>query len=263
MAAVCWGAWAVAEINPQAVVIVLPADAHITDVKKFKEAILEAVSLAQNKKRIVCLGIKPTFAATGYGYIQNGEPLQNGHTIARFIEKPPVEKAAEYFETGEYTWNAGIFVFNVSVLKEEVREHSAEFAKFFDENVLQPKNLKSKYKSLPKISVDVALMEKSRKGAVVKGDFGWNDIGSWRALEEVLTQGPEGVLQTPGGHLALDCEGLIVNASPGKFVGLIGLKDLIIVETKDALLVCPKERAEQVKDLVGLMEKHSKWKKRL
>ena len=131
MAAVCWGAWAIAQKNPEATLIVLPADAHISNVEKFQGVLKQAVDLAQQEHHIVCLGIKPTFAATGYGYIQNGEILKSGFKIARFVEKPNELKAKEFLSSGDYTWNAGIFVFRVKDLISEVRNHAPEFAKIF------------------------------------------------------------------------------------------------------------------------------------
>jgi mannose-1-phosphate guanylyltransferase/mannose-6-phosphate isomerase len=265
MAAVCWSVWSVDHVQPDALIAVLPADAYIGDVPGYQKALNIAFAVAEKENRIVCLGIKPTSAATGYGYIQQGPELSSGATeIARFIEKPDEKKAQELFSSGQYLWNAGIFVFPAKLFMNETRKLAPEFGSFFDKFAKSSTRLRNRYKDLPKISVDVALMEKTKSGALVPGDFGWNDIGSWPALAEVLkSNSPAGIVNSDGGHLSIDSQNCIVDVCGDKFVGLIGVKDLIVVETEGALLVCHKDEAQKIKDLVGQLEKDKKLSKKL
>jgi mannose-1-phosphate guanylyltransferase len=261
MAAVCLSAWEVARLNPDASIAVLPADAHIENVKLYQLALHQAFEVCESDNRIVCLGIKPTFAATGYGYIEAAQTsLSHGaYTIARFIEKPNTVKAEEFFKSGQYLWNAGIFVFKASVFINEVRNHAPEFAKQFDLMMKSKKTFNSLYKKLPKQPVDIALMEKTSLGAVIAGDFGWNDLGSWPALEEVLkSTSAAGLVQAPAGHLSIDSRGLIADITSKKLVAFIGVENLIVVETENALLICAKDRAQDIKKIVEQIDEDKK-----
>jgi mannose-1-phosphate guanylyltransferase len=267
MAAVCWSAWTLHGNggDKDALVAVLPADAFVGNVSAFRAALNEAFVVAEKEDRIVCLGIKPKFPSTAYGYIQGGRPLPTaGCEIEKFTEKPPADKAQEYFQSGEYFWNAGIFVFRAGAFIDEVRLYAPAFAAFFDKAAGNQSKIKSGYKNLPLVSVDVALMENTKRGALVPGDFGWNDLGSWPALAEVLPSNDQaGLIHAPGGHAAIDCSGLIVDVTDRKFVGLIGVSDLIVVETDKALLICRKDEAQKIKDLVGSLNQNKKLKDRL
>lgn len=265
MAAVCWSAWEGFARDKEAILAVLPADAHIADVPAFKRALAAAFETAEKQGRIVCLGIKPTFAATGYGYIQAGSPLTTeASTIGRFIEKPTQEKAREFLREGNYLWNAGIFVFKAQTFIEETRTHAPEFARAFDALIKAPAKLKTIYKNLPKAPVDKALMEKTSAGAVIPGDFGWNDVGSWEALADVL--GPNanaGHIQATGGFATVDSSRVFASLKSGKFLGLVGVQDLVIVETEQALLVCHKDKVQDIKLLVEEAKKSPKGNKTL
>jgi len=273
----------VAQRDPDALVAVLPADAFVDDVEAFRSTLMKAFETAQTHGAIVCLGIKPTFAATGYGYIRTGPSPSSGvprvegnngsgsaitnrnpRPIEQFFEKPDVAHAQRFFKSGDYFWNAGIFVFSARVFQEETRKHAPEFAVFFDKNIGTSKRLKSGYRALPKVAVDVALMEKTDRGFLVQGDFGWNDIGSWPALAEVLKNNSvAGIVNAKSGHIAIDSDACVVDVTDGKFVGLIGVRDLIVVETSNALLVCHKDSAQKIKDLVGEIAKIKKLKVKL
>jgi mannose-1-phosphate guanylyltransferase len=265
MAAVCWSAWAIAEKDPQSLVAVLPADAYIANVSEFQKALNGAFEIAENERRIVCLGITPTGPATAYGYIQRGLPLKHlGFEIKEFVEKPDDTKAKVLFDSKEFLWNAGIFVFDVGTFIDEVRKLAPEFAAFFDKNIKSPKKLKAGYKNLPSVAIDVALMEKTQKGALLAGDFGWNDLGSWPALSEVIPPNSEaGVIKAPGGFVAVKSKNIVADITPKKFLGLIGVEDLIVVETENAILVCNQKNAQDIKTLVGLIEKNKKLAKNL
>ena len=255
MAAVCWGAWAIYSKDPQSSIVVLPADAHIGDEKIYKEALQTAFELAETENRIVCLGIKPTFAATGYGYIENKSENP------KFIEKPDQHKANELVASGDFLWNAGIFVFKTKIFIDEVRNLAPEFAEKFDQIIKSPAKLNSIYKNLPKTPVDKAVMEKTSLGAVVPCDCGWNDVGSWQALHEVVgNNSSEGLIKSKKGFVSIDCKDIMVDVTDNKFVGLVGVNDLVVVETKNALLICHKDRTQEVKDLVDQIRNRPKLK---
>jgi mannose-1-phosphate guanylyltransferase len=265
MAAVCWGAWSIKEEDPDALIAVLPADSFIKDVKVFQKALNQAYHLAETKNRIVCLGIKPTFGATAYGYIHRGLELSpSSFEIKKFVEKPDNQRAEELFQSKEYLWNAGIFIFKAKVFIEEVRTHAPEFFNYFEKNINSLKKVKSGYGKLPSVSIDVALMEKTTQGAVMPGDFGWNDLGSWPALSEVGPANCEaGVVKAPGGVLSVRSKNIIADIESKRFLGLVGVENIIVVETKDAILVCHRDQAQEIRTLVNLIEKNKKLSKRL
>lgn len=257
MAAVCWAAWTIHKLNPNSLLIVLPADAHVANNESYISTLQTALEVAQNQRKIVCVGIRPTFPATGYGYIESGE----NHKIKRFVEKPNEETAKQFLSSQKFLWNAGIFVFRSDVFINEARIHASEFAQAFDQILKSPRSLAKIYKGLAKVSVDVALMEKTQEGAVVPGDFGWNDVGSWTALPEVLSANTDaGLINSIGECLTIDSENLIVDATSNNLIGLIGVKDLIIVQTPKVLLVCHKDKAQKIKDLVARVEQTKKYK---
>jgi mannose-1-phosphate guanylyltransferase len=263
MAAVCLTAWQISQKDKNAIIAILPADAHIADSKEFQRVLEQAFQFAEKNPSIVCVGIQPTFAATIYGYIESGTPLtSNFSKIARFVEKPPKEKAEEFIASKKYLWNAGIFVFKVQTLIEEVRSLAPEYAKAFDFLMKNKSKIKSIYKNLPSESVDTALMEKTSSGALINGNFGWNDIGSWPALAEVMGQNSEaGYIHAPGGSLSIDSHNVVADLSSKKILALVGVQDLIVVETKDAILICSKDKADKIKNIVEQLKKSKKFNK--
>ncbi len=261
MAAVCLAAWSFK--NQETVLAVLPADAHIEDEKNYRSALSRCFDFASTNEVIVCLGITPTFSATAYGYIKVGAALkQSIYKIDKFMEKPSQQKAEELFRSGKYLWNAGIFVFKISTFKEQVRLHAPDYFRAFEKAKGQKAKLAKMFKSLPKEPLDTALMEKTQNGALIPGDFGWNDVGSWPALSEVLPSNDQaGLIKTQGEHVAIDSTGIIADMSSKKFLGLVGVHNLIIVETDDALLICSKDSAQEIKTLVAELQKNKNLKK--
>jgi mannose-1-phosphate guanylyltransferase len=244
---------------------ILPADAHIGNVKEFQRALELCFEAAENQDIIVCLGIKPTFSATGFGYIKVGPHLsQDLYKIDSFVEKPNSEKAEEFFRGGQHLWNAGIFVFKISTFKNQVQQHAHDFFKFFNKTSLKAVGFKKQFKKLPKLPVDVALMEKTKSGALVVGDFGWNDLGSWPALAEVLPLNrDESLIQSSGGEFSLKSSKNIVHLESKKFLALIGIKNLIIVETPQAILVADQSHAQDIKEVVSHLQSKKKYSKLL
>lgn len=266
MAAVCLSAWTLYQQNPEATLCILPADAYVADTTAYAETLNTAFEFAEKHSSIVCLGIKPTYAATAYGYIEVGPMFEEGtYKIAHFFEKPTLDKAEKYFSSGKYLWNAGIFVFKAKTFIEETKTHAPEFHRAFEKYFSgkpSPGKLKKFYATLPKEPVDIALMEKTFKGAMCVGDFGWNDIGSWPALQEVLPRNSDaGLVISKGGHKSINSSGVVAQLDSKKFLALVGVKDLVIVETPDVLMVCDKNKAQDIKQMVDLLSKDPKFKR--
>lgn len=260
-------AWATATIqrrDPQAVVVVLAADAYIANPAAFVAALSKAVEAAR-AGTIVTLGIQPTRPETGYGYLRVGDPLPQGpegvSRVAAFVEKPDAARAAAFVADGVHLWNAGIFVFRADVMRAAVAEflpavHDALTA--FDVAARagnEASVVAARYPTLPNISIDYGVMERVQAVAVVPVDCGWSDVGSWQAAWELGEKDPAGnVARTdPGAAVFLDATGNVATAPPGKVVALLGVHDLVVVDTPDALLVMPRDRAQDVKSIVDVL----------
>jgi len=254
-------------IAPESVLGIFPADHVVAQEAAFVKTMRTAIALAAEGENMVVLGIQPTHAETGYGYIETGQPLGNDVLqVRRFTEKPNRERAEEFVAAGNYYWNSGIFVWRAKTLAEAVREHLPEMAPLLEEiaaayGTTQFAEVFSRvYPQCENISVDYAILEpRSAKGEqrsklyCIPADFGWNDLGSWSALyEHKLEQGlgdeQENVTEAEN-HLLLDARGNYVY-SPGKMVALVGVQDLVVVETDDALLVTTRQQAQDVGKVV-------------
>ncbi len=250
----------VAHDDPQGVLVVLPSDHHIGDAAGFRAALETAASLAQDGL-VVTLGVRPTRPDTGYGYIHLGERIDPGgpvaHHVRRFVEKPDSERAKAYLASGEYLWNAGIFVMRADVILREIARHlpglDAALTRIA-RALATPEyvaTLATEYPGAEAISIDFGVMEKAGGIACVPGDFGWSDVGSFAALPEVRPADAQGnVVQ--GEAVLVDCGGCVVLSS-GRTVAAVGLRDLVIVDAGDALLVVPKDRAQDVRAAVDAL----------
>ncbi|GAA0535184.1 mannose-1-phosphate guanylyltransferase/mannose-6-phosphate isomerase [Rhizomicrobium palustre] len=250
----------VAEDDPEGIVVLLPSDHVVTDVAGFKLALQAAVDAAR-AGNIVTFGMTPTHAETGYGYIQKGAPLSGGaYAVERFVEKPDAPTAERYLESGDYYWNSGMFVFRADVLLEEIATHAPAILPAIKESVaLSTRDLNfyrlevESFARAPNISFDYAVMEHTARAVMVPCDFGWNDVGSWSALLEVLDRDDDGnVLQ--GDVLVEDVENSLVSSGRG-VTALVGVKDLVVIVTKDATLIADKNRAQDVKKIVDKLQK--------
>jgi mannose-1-phosphate guanylyltransferase len=252
-----------------ALMAVLPADHYIEQPEKYREIVSAALDVAREPGQMVVLGIPPTRPETGFGYVERmGEPIDSkGYpvfTVRRFTEKPKLELAQEYVASGNYHWNAGMFFWRVSTFLENLKSflpktHAAleKLAGFMGTRSYE-RQLRAIYHKLENISVDYAVLEPATRTEgpprvfVIPAEVGWSDIGSWAAVYELLAkQKGENVL-AGGGH-ALDAEGNFL-WSPSKFVAAIGVRDLVVVETPDALLICPRDRAQDVGKIVKWLE---------
>ncbi len=247
---------ALAQYDHDVMLLVLPADHVIEDVKGFTQSIQEGLKAAENGK-LVTFGVRPTSAETGYGYIQQGQPLPslNGFKIAKFIEKPDAQKAKTFFESKEYWWNSGIFLFSASnflqelMLHEPSMFHAAKAAiddASFDIDFIRPDS--GEFERSATDSIDYAVMEKTINGAVVPLQSAWNDVGAWDALAQLCTKDANGNVCT-GDVIAQKTQDCLIHASQ-RLVVAVGVKDVVIVETPDAVLVLDKAHAQEVKQVV-------------
>lgn len=246
-------------LNPEAVVAILTADHYIEDVEGFRQA-LAAAHTAAMQDYIVTLGIKPTYAATGFGYIQRDGELTtiNGFQVyhsAGFKEKPDEKTAHHFYESGLYAWNSGMFIWKAARAMEAFQQHAPKIhenlvkiqQQFATESYLQTIN--TVWKDMPKISIDFAVMEKAEKVAMIPVNIGWNDIGSWAAVHEILASSVNDNIQMgTTEHINIDSRGTLVHSK--RLVVTIGLDDLVVIDTDDVLLICPRDRAQDVRQAV-------------
>lgn len=240
----------------------LPADAMIYDAEGFRSTLAIAFAAAEADTILATIGIKAKFPATGYGYIQQGEAVgqfagKAAYQVKRFVEKPKLEVAKEYLESGDYFWNAGMFIWSVASITAEMKKNTPSLWA-----ALQAINggleagsaikslLEEHYPKLEKISVDYAIIEKAKNIVMVESQFDWDDVGEWTALERHYPADKSGNVAR-GAMYAQDASNNIVfSRDKDRLVSLLGVQDLIVVETKDATLICHKDKAQQIKDLV-------------
>jgi len=259
--------------DPEAVIGMFPSDHVIGDEKSYRRVLEEGIRIAARGENIVVLGIRPTRAETGYGYIEASGPAEGSALqVRRFTEKPDAECAATFVSAGNYFWNSGMFLWSARTLANALREHLPKTAPLLEEianaygTVRFAKVFRRLYPKCENISVDYAVLEpRSAKGGgrsnlfCLPADFGWNDLGSWTALHEhqVAKQRPaDDNLIASSGAFTLGSQANYIY-SPGKFVAAVGVKNLVVVETDDALLITTRERAQDV----GKVVKHLDEKK--
>lgn len=239
-------------IDPDTLVLLLPADHVITRPGAFHAAIHQATETA--KDRIVAFGIRPTHAETGYGYIEHGAPLTEGvYEIARFLEKPDLQTATGYVEGGRHDWNAGIFLFSPRVMLDELAVHAPEVLaatrQAFEKGSRDGVNLlldREAFAGVPSISVDYAVMEKTRHSAVVPCDIGWADVGGFAELWRLGEKDAAGN-HAKGTSILIDAENNLVHNHNGPAIAIIGLSNIMVISTPSGVLVCPLDRAQEVK----------------
>jgi mannose-1-phosphate guanylyltransferase len=266
-ACIAWAALWIRQRAPEAVMAVLPADHLIRDEAEFLRVLRTAAVVAQPLNRLVTIGIQPTHPETGYGYIHmSHEQLQvDGRQVfrvAQFIEKPSRQKAEQFLAEGTYVWNSGMFIWRADSIWFEVCRHLPLLARDLEtlsevsRTDTKPAVLDDVYPKLPSVSIDVGVMEQAQDIWVVPAAIGWSDVGSWRALGELLAADAEGNVVI-GEQRGIDTSGCFIH-SPGKLVATIGLNDLVVIETDDVLLICPKERDQDVRKLVELLEREGR-----
>jgi mannose-1-phosphate guanylyltransferase/mannose-6-phosphate isomerase len=249
--------------DPDPVLLVLPADHVIADTGAFREAVRLGLPAAQAGK-LVTFGIVPDRAETGYGYIQRGAGAGPVFPIERFVEKPDAGTAAHYVSSGEFYWNSGMFMFRAGTYLAELRSRlrallgDCERALAGAQHDLDFTRLaRDAFEACPSDSIDYAVMEKTRAGVVLPLDAGWNDVGSWSALRDALPVDTRGNVVT-GDVIAEDTSGCYLH-STSRLVGTVGLEDHVVVETKDAVLVAPRDRVQDVKQLVATLKAQGRY----
>ena len=259
-----WAAAVIARVDPQAIVAVLPADQHIGDEDAFRQVLERALETA-HEGWLTTIGIVPTRPETGYGYIEVGEPIAEGVSVARrFVEKPDRERAQAYVAGSRHLWNAGMFFFRASDMRAAIAQHLPGLAAGLDRidqaalRGEEARSLADVFPSLPAISIDHGVMEKAQRIAVVAGSFGWNDVGSWEVAWEMAGHDAHGNA-VPQATVAIDATNNLVKdlsrRAPPKRWTLLGVHDLVIVETEDAVLVMPRARAQDVRAVVDALRK--------
>lgn len=278
-AAVTLGAAIVGQRSTNAVMAVMPADHVIPEEKKFQQVLNDSFDLASRGQVIVTIGIKPTEPATGYGYIRTGNALPPPSGVKpykttffkaeKFVEKPHYERAVEYVNSGEYRWNAGMFVWSFVTITQGLEKHQPEMAEACQRwfkvagTPKLDKVLAKEYPEIKKISIDFALMEHAQNVVVADGSFEWDDLGSWNALSRHLKADAEGNCAV-GDFIHVDAARNIIfdartkNRTP---IAVVGLRDSILVQTDDAVLLAHKSQSQKVKDLVKKLSEDKRYKK--
>jgi len=259
-----WAAATIARTNPDAIVMVLPSDHYITDEEGFRRVIERAVAGAR-AGFITTIGVVPTRPDTGYGYIEIGAEIEAALTeVARFVEKPDRARAEEYVRGKKHLWNAGMFFFRAKDMLDAIRVHLPGLARGLDAIDAaaatgdEASELARTFPTLPSVSIDTGVMEKAKRLAVVPGSFGWNDVGSWESAWELAAKDANGNA-LPAGSVAVDARGNLVrdltaSAGPKRVYALVGVSDLVVVETDDAVLIIPRDRAQDVRAVVNALK---------
>ena len=270
--------------DPDATMVVLPADHLVANVGRFQEVLRAAVARAETPSErgpgpLVTIGIRPTHPETGYGYIQydpadgapngadgapradSGDDAPRAHPVRSFAEKPDLATAERFLDAGDFLWNSGMFVWRAQAILDAMAEHlpkvHACFAPLADAFAGGDAGaaIADAYERTPKVSIDVGIMEKARDVWVVPGAFGWNDVGDWRAVHAVSDKDEAG--NAAEGHVIFhNTAHSYAKASDGRLVVLVGLRDTVVVDAEDAVLVCDRESAQQVKDIVDYLGLH-------
>jgi len=256
-----------------ALMAVLPADHYIEQTAEYQKIVSTALDVAREPGRMVVLGIPPTRPETGFGYIERIEATIGAHGIPiypvrRFTEKPAIEMAKEYIGTGNYFWNAGMFFWRVSTFLNALQEFLPGTFEVLEAlcgkigTSQYASRLGKNYAKLENISVDYAILERATAAAgkpqvfVIPAEVGWSDIGSWAAVYDLMARQAGTNVFSGEGH-AIDAVGNFVS-SPGKFVAVVGVQDLVVVDTPDALLICPRDRVQDVGKVVKWLEEQKK-----
>jgi mannose-1-phosphate guanylyltransferase len=252
-----------------AIIAVLPADPFIGDEAEYERLLRAAIAEAQPPDdTIVTIGIQPTFAETGFGYIRLGGPARGNRThgadvrdVDAFVEKPDRPTAEGYVASGNYLWNSGMFFLTARRMLEETRRHLPELARVLDAALAAPDDdaaaavVRERYATATSISIDNGVMEKAQGLRVLPGSFGWSDVGSWAAVAEIRPADARGNVVLGGATLIDGDRNLVVADEGAPFVGVVGVTDLVIVATRDAVLVIPRHLAQDVKKIVEAAKK--------
>lgn len=248
--------------DPDAVIAATPADHAVADLTAFRAIFRKALRVAGSTERIVTLGIAPKHPATGYGYIERGESFREGgdgvYLVRRFTEKPDLPTARRFLRAKRYAWNSGVFFCRAGVYIERMKRFLPDVWKALEKAVFGRRGkgfeerLRSAYARIPSVSVDHGILEKDDGILVIPSDFGWNDLGTWRSLHDFLAGGDANV--TFGNVVLSGCRGSLVRTDRG-VVAVVGMEGVVVVRSGEAVLVCRRDRSEQVKEIVDQVRK--------
>lgn len=261
--------------DPEGTMVVLPADHQIGQPDKFTAILKAAEAKAADGKSLVTIGIKPDRPETGYGYIEFNSDISETHEglevkkVSQFREKPDRQTAREFIESGNFLWNSGMFTWQASTILDQFRKHLPSVYSGIEELITaigtdeQEEAVNTFYRGCPSISVDYGIMERADTVFVVPGSFGWNDVGSWKAVYDLREKDENGnVIQTDTAAVAEARDNLIQSKS-GKMIALVGVENLAVVETENAILVCNMDEAQGVKKVVNQLRSKEELKKYL
>lgn len=259
--AVALGIGWIARRDPQAVMAVLPSDHLIQDESKFRETLGAAMEIAVKSGNIITIGIKPTWPCPGYGYIERGEAVAEEraasgvtpHRVIKFQEKPSMEVARQYLAQGNFAWNGGMFIWHLPSVRTELAAHCPELADFVTSIELAADlndTMRQGFGRLTPTSIDYALMEKTTRTRNIEADFDWDDVGGWLSVANYLpADAHDNRSRVAASHV--DASGNVIFSTTDQHIALLGVSDLIVVQTGDALLIAKKESADDIKKLVA------------
>lgn len=255
---IAWAAYHIRAINPNAVMLVSPSDHLILREDVFKECVTRGLDFVARYPYLLTMGIQPNRPETGYGYIQMGKEEIDGFSrVKTFTEKPDFELAKVFVESGEFAWNSGIFLWGVNTIIDSIHEHVPDIAMRFDKGLgkfgteKEMAFIKKEFPACPNISIDYAVMEKEKNVFVQRADFGWSDVGSWGAFYEKSPKTETGNVIRNCKTVLSGCENNIFAAKQEKLVVASGLKDYIVVDDDDILLICPLSEEQKIKQYVN------------
>jgi mannose-1-phosphate guanylyltransferase len=253
-----------AQINPEAKFIVAPSDHLILEEDRFQDIALQALDFVDHIKALVTLGIKPTHPNTGYGYIQYEEleVTKGMYKVKTFTEKPDLEIAKSFLASGDFLWNAGIFAWKANSILAAFEKYQPEMYELFDQEKMhfntpeEANAIQRIYPQCTNISIDIAIMEKANNVYVMPSSFGWSDLGTWNSAYENMEKDYLGNAVASDNVIVIDATKCMVNAPKDKLVVLQGLDDFIVVDTKDVLLICHKEKEQSIKEYVAEVKRN-------
>ncbi|MFZ1731272.1 MAG: mannose-1-phosphate guanylyltransferase [Bacteroidota bacterium] len=251
----------------EAMMVVLPADHLVHDITAFQDILRNAIAVADESHGFVTIGVTPTRPETGYGYIQFHKDEKDrpyaehqGYSVITFAEKPNIETAERFLDSGDFVWNSGMFVWRVSTILNGIVDHLPELAdelQKLEESIDTPdfnKALERAYSEMRPISIDYGVMEKARNRFLIPADFGWNDLGSWDEVARLFPKDENNNASSEGIFLR-DVHNCHVSTTGKRMAAVIGVEDLLIIDTDDAVLVCRKGRSQEVKEIVDYLRK--------
>lgn len=257
---ICWAAKHIYALDPEASIVTLPSDHLILKEDAFRRTLEEGFDFVEKGDRLLTLGIKPTGPATGYGYIQRGAPVEDFAGICKvksFTEKPNLEMAKVFISTGEFFWNAGIFLWTAENILKAFEKYDPETAAVFNAGAgafgtpTEMDFINKVFPNTPSISIDYAIMEKADNVYVKTADLGWSDLGSWKALYEASPHNSEGNVTQNCKVLPYDCKDTIFAVSGDKIVVAAGLENYIVAENDNALLIYPIDEEQRIRNIVN------------